>query len=432
MSLGQRIRELRQSRGLTQTQLGGSDRSKSFISLVERDRTRPSVDTLRLFARRLGASVDALLGQDGHLPETAAESLLTLSREASRRREYVTGSRLVDAAEFLAATYRLGEAGREAKFQRAHLQLEQGPPDAAWDLAVEVKAECEEARDHWRLGRVLVLMGRIKLRTRDIPQARKLLTSAVEVLKRAKASRDPARVEALILLGTALIYAGEFEEGLQRYQEAATSDVAKRDAVLRGQAYWGMGAAHRKLGRLAEARENLTLAKDAMESAEELADLIRIVSNIGQLDHEQGRYKEALRQLHYGLRVTERTHSRLDRGAILTEIGRVHLSSANFEEADHFATQALVQAAEANDPIEVAEAKVVLAQVRVQKKNVLAAATLMKEALSIFTERGLQAKVSQTARELGLMLREHGAPAEAADFLALALESSKADTPAAR
>ena len=55
MSLGQRIRHLRQSRGLTQSELGGGQLSKSFISLLEKDRTRPSLNTLLLIARRLGA-----------------------------------------------------------------------------------------------------------------------------------------------------------------------------------------------------------------------------------------------------------------------------------------------------------------------------------------------------------------------------------------
>lgn len=430
MSLGQRIRELRQSRGLTQTQLGRSEMSKSFISLVERDRTRPSVKTLRLVASRLGTSVDALLGQDGHLPETAAESLLTLSREASRRREYTTTSQLVETAEFLASRYGLAEAAREAKLQRSQLQLDQGKPDAAWALAIDVKTMCEETQDLWRLGRVLALMGRIKIRTRDVMDARAELSEAVRVLKQAKASRDPVRVEALILLGTTLVHAGDFEEGLRRYGEAASSDVAKRDAVLRGQAHWGMSAALRELGRLAEARKHLVLARDAMESAEELADLIRIIANIGQLDSAQGRYKDALRQLHHGLRVAERLRSPLDRGSILTEIGRVHLLAGNPEEADHFASQALAQAKEANDPREIAEAKIVLARSRVQRKNVSAAITPMKEALAIFTERGMRARVAQTARELGLLLKEQGEVAEAADFLTLALEHSEATSTA--
>src|SRR5205809_2164001 len=94
MSLGLRIRQLRQSRGLTQQQLGSPDLSKSFISLVERDRTRPSVATLAFLARRLGTSVDALLGQEGHMPETAAASLLALSDDATRKRDVATAAKL--------------------------------------------------------------------------------------------------------------------------------------------------------------------------------------------------------------------------------------------------------------------------------------------------------------------------------------------------
>lgn len=431
MSLGQRIRELRQSRGLTQTQLGGSEVSKSFISLIERGRTRPSVETLRLFARRLGTSVDALLGQDGHLPETAAESILTLGREARRRREHATASRLVGAAEFLASTYGLSEAAREAKLQRAQLQLDEGNPDIAWALAVDVKTMCDETRDLWRLGRTLVLMGRVKLRTRDVLDARKLLSEAIQILKQAKASRDPTRVEALILLGTALTRIGQFEEGLLRYEEAAMSEVAKREAVLRGQAHWGIGAAQRQLGRLARARKHLVLARDAMDSAEELGDLIRIVTNIGQLDCEEGRYQEALKQFHYGLRVAERLHSSLDRGSILTEIGRVHLSAGNLDEAEHFAASALDQAREAEDPIEAAEAQVVLAHARFRQKRAAAEAIrLVEDALATFRERGLRGKVAQTAREFGLLLKERGSVAEAADFLTIALENSEASSAA--
>jgi len=119
MSLGLRIRQLRQSRGLTQQQLGSPDLSKSFISLVERDRTRPSVATLAFLARRLGTSVDALLGQEGHMPETAAASLLALSDDATRKRDVATAAKLLDAAMFLGEKFALEETKREASLQRA-------------------------------------------------------------------------------------------------------------------------------------------------------------------------------------------------------------------------------------------------------------------------------------------------------------------------
>src|SRR3989337_2927974 len=101
MSLGQRIRQLRQSCGLTQSQLGGEDLSKSFISLLEKDRTQPSLATIVLLARRLGTSVDALLGQNDHLPEMVGEGLLTLSRDAARAGDRQGVSRLMEAARFL-------------------------------------------------------------------------------------------------------------------------------------------------------------------------------------------------------------------------------------------------------------------------------------------------------------------------------------------
>lgn len=427
MSLGQRIRELRQSRGFTQTQLGGAELSKSFISLVERDRTRPSVETLTLMARRLGTSVDGLLGQDGRLHETAAESVLTLSREAARRHELKSALRLLDAADYIADTYRLDDAARESLLQRADILIAERDYAGAWPLLEQVKAACEGRQDHWRLGRTLVAMGRYKLRTREFPAARQLLESALVILKRARASRDPARAEALILLAGTLIYLGEFEDALKRYLEAAVSDVAKRDTKLRGQALWGVGLAQRKLGDFAESRTSLLKARDAMEEAEELADLIRILRNIGQLDLEQGRYKEALRHFHHSLRVAERIGNPLDRGATLTEIARAHLGAGNLDETEHFARQAL-EFSRAHDPVEVAEAQTILAQVRMRRKDLSGAAQLMREALAIFKERGMQARVTQTARELGLMLKEQGALAEAADFLAIALETAQTES----
>src|SRR3990172_10732389 len=275
MSLGQRIRELRQSRGLTQTQLGGTDLSKSFISLVERDRTRPSVETLTLMARRLGTSVDGLLGQEGRLHETAAESLLTLSLEAARRRELESALRLLDATNYIADTYRLDEAAREAPLQRADILIAQRALAEAWPLLERVKTACEQSQDHWRLGRVLLAMGRYKLRVREFPQAISSLENALTVLKRARASRDRARVEGLSLLAGAFVYTGAFEDAMKRYQEAASSDVANRDTVIRGQALWGLGLANRKVRNFLAARDNLLKARDAMEDAEELPDLMR-------------------------------------------------------------------------------------------------------------------------------------------------------------
>ena len=59
--LGQRIRSRRKELGLTQSQLGGEELTKGFISLIERGRTKPSIETLILLAGRLQRSVGYFL-----------------------------------------------------------------------------------------------------------------------------------------------------------------------------------------------------------------------------------------------------------------------------------------------------------------------------------------------------------------------------------
>src|SRR6266705_3062122 len=55
--LGDRVRTLRVSAGLTQTDLAGDRFSKEYISQIERGKTRPTQETIDWLASRLG--VDA-------------------------------------------------------------------------------------------------------------------------------------------------------------------------------------------------------------------------------------------------------------------------------------------------------------------------------------------------------------------------------------
>ena len=306
MALGARIRQLRQSRGLTQSQLGGSNLSKSFISLLEKDHTRPSVETLVLIAQRLSTSVDGLLGQEGHIPELVATGVLTMSAQLIRNRDFARASTMIAFAEFLASAYHLEEAMREHQLQTAKLAFEHDAFDDAWTTLQTVRDASDRAKDVWRTGRALLLMGWVKVRQREFPEAGKLFESALGALRKARAGRDPARVEALIGLGLTLFRGDKYAVSIRRYEEAAHSEVAIHDPVLRGRAWWGMGMAQRKLGDADAARESLLKAKDAFESAEELTDMMRVLHNLGQLLFYEGRGKEALRYFHQALRVMER------------------------------------------------------------------------------------------------------------------------------
>src|SRR3954464_13058743 len=53
-SMGERVRQLRIARGLTQTELAGERFSKEYVSQIERGKTRPTGETIEWLASRLG------------------------------------------------------------------------------------------------------------------------------------------------------------------------------------------------------------------------------------------------------------------------------------------------------------------------------------------------------------------------------------------
>lgn len=65
-TLGGRVRVWRVRRGMTQEELGrAAEVGKSFISLLEDDRSVPSVFTVRLIADALGLRLDYLIARRG-------------------------------------------------------------------------------------------------------------------------------------------------------------------------------------------------------------------------------------------------------------------------------------------------------------------------------------------------------------------------------
>ncbi|HVH64847.1 MAG TPA: helix-turn-helix transcriptional regulator, partial [Candidatus Acidoferrum sp.] len=62
-SVGERLRQARLARGLTQEQLAQGLATKGFISQVERNHATPSLAKMRLLAERLGLPLGDLTGE---------------------------------------------------------------------------------------------------------------------------------------------------------------------------------------------------------------------------------------------------------------------------------------------------------------------------------------------------------------------------------
>jgi len=92
--LGERVRQLRIARGMTQAELAATDFSKGFISLVETGRTRMSLRSAEVIASRLGTSAAELVAT-GEPNSSELELLLV------RGEQQLAAGRSVEALEFL-------------------------------------------------------------------------------------------------------------------------------------------------------------------------------------------------------------------------------------------------------------------------------------------------------------------------------------------
>jgi transcriptional regulator with XRE-family HTH domain len=101
-TLGQRIRRLRQDRGMSLAKVSGVDFSRAFLNQVELGRSQPSTRVLRVIAGRLGTEVDYLL--EGRLPgverELALEKARVLVARGHAKRALAALGAAVDSLEW--------------------------------------------------------------------------------------------------------------------------------------------------------------------------------------------------------------------------------------------------------------------------------------------------------------------------------------------
>ena len=80
--LGDRVRRLRNARGLTQTELAEARVSKEYISQIETGKTRPTPQTLEWLAKRLG--VDRTTWRTASRTPTIASTKASSPRRRTR------------------------------------------------------------------------------------------------------------------------------------------------------------------------------------------------------------------------------------------------------------------------------------------------------------------------------------------------------------
>jgi len=217
MDLGLRLKQARQEAGLSQRQLCGDVITRNMLSQIENGSARPSMDTLRYLAQKLGKPVSFFLEENAVLSPNHA--IMEQARQAYIVKDYAKALELLEA-------YQPPDAAFDAEFGllkvlcllcHAEAVLSQGKGPYAAALLEQAARETSPYLTHELQRRRLLLLAQAQPEQRD-----------------AILAQLPPDDRALLLQAEAAVMQKDYLRA-QRLLEAAQNQTASRWSLLRGQ-----------------------------------------------------------------------------------------------------------------------------------------------------------------------------------------------------
>jgi len=373
--LGERVRALRVSAGLTQTELAGERFSKEYISQIERGKTRPTDSTIAWLAERLG--VDAALLSSGVSTEERTKVEAMLAR-----------------AEALSEAYRNEEA--IAAFREARPSVERSSSSA-----LELRALAGEA---W----VLQDSG-------DVNAAIALLQRARELGERVEFS-DVDRADVLYRLAVCRYKLSSMSTAIALFDEAL--GLAEQSGLpcdlLRSDILQWRSRCRRRLRDYVAAHDDV---ERALELAQNMGDLGKIAHAYFQASHiaqRQGHYVLSRSYAQRAKELYQQLNDERNVGRLLLMLGGLTLLLGDEEHAVEHLKASYSRALDTDSPADAAQALEGIARVQLNRGEYDQADELARKALALLQGReDYLHEVCPSQLVLGRALLERGRLEEA-------------------
>jgi len=380
--LGERLRQLRVSAGLTQSELAGDRFSKEYVSQIERGKTQPTRETIKWLASRLGVDASFLASGVSSDERARAEAILTRAEALSERRDYDDA---IDAfTDALAAVVATGAVDLQVRvlsgeaWARAH----RGEVRPAIDLLEQARG-LVEGSSFTDLDRAEVLfrLGVARYLISSISTAMALFAESLALADRSALPSDLLRAD--ILTWRSRCYRR------QRDYEAARDDVSRAlelaesmgDARSLGQVYFQASLIAERDGHWVLAR---TYAERAKAQYEALTDRIyvgKLLNNLGGLEFLLGKPEEAIARLNESLAIAVEHKVDMDIAITTSSLAQIYLRTGEVVKAEELARQALELLVGREDRLdEIGNARLVLGRSLLEQGRLEEAESALGEA----------------------------------------------------
>jgi HTH-type transcriptional regulator, quorum sensing regulator NprR len=421
--VGERLREARLSKGLTQAQLGKGLATKGFISQVERNRTSPSLPKLRLMAERLGFPLDYFTGDKSPLELTYLRKSAELAVKAQEPERALS---LVNEGLSLPTT-----ANERAELHRVNglaLDALGRPSDAL--ASFQIAAATAPPDDPELNAAIYAETGYVLLQQEQFNAAMEANLRALGWLDRAKHADPALRARVLTNLGRSSYSLGQLD-GADEYLQRAL------DAALDAESLYRIANAHMALGVSARAVGDLARALDHCNRALELHSRIgqhraanHVLNNLGDVHYAAGRKRQATEFQQRCLVRAREMHDDFEIGVAAGELARYALDRGNANEATQLAREAQRASERSGDHLHQALAAALEGQAAERQGHRSIANRQFRAALTMLAARHAGGKLADVCAMYADVLRNRGENNRAFAFLGMAAERDFSKLPA--
>ncbi len=340
--LGERLRQLRVSAGLTQTDLAGERFSKEYVSQIERGKTRPTDESVAWLASRLGVDAGFLANGVSTDERGRVESAL------ARAEALLESDSVAEAAEEIAklrtAVLATGVRELEARvlLNDAKVKSRLGSVREALELLAQVRAIVEGPPfSDVERAEVLFMFGVCRFKLSSIQTSIGLLSEALVLAERSGLPCDRLRSDILNWRSRGYRHMRDFEAAREDAERAIELADALGDRRALANANFQASIVAERQGHWVLARTYAERARSQYEELSSLESVGRMLNNLGGLNLLLGKPEDAEVLLKDSFRVALEVGNDADAARAISSLAQVHLRMGDQALAEEQARHAL-------------------------------------------------------------------------------------------
>jgi tetratricopeptide (TPR) repeat protein len=384
--LGERLRQLRVSAGLTQSDLAGERFSKEYISQIERGKTRPTAETVEWLALRLGVDSTFLATGVSTDERARAEAILARAEALTERRDFAAAiDEFTNALEAVVASGAVelqvrvlsGEA-----WARAH----SGDVKPALELLGQARSLVEGPQfSDLDRGEILFRLAVCRYLLSSIATAVALFNEALALVERSPLPSDLLRSNIFTWRSRCYRRQRDFAAAREDVERALELAEGLQDTRALGEAYFQASLVAERDGQWVLARTYAERAKTEYEELTDRTNIGRLLNNLGVFEFLLGKPEEAVTRFKEAFAVALEVGDDNEAATAISSLAQTHLRTGDPVAAEEHARHALRLLGERDDRLdEIGNARLVLGRALLEQGRLEEAEATLDEAEDAF------------------------------------------------